>query len=63
MASENNRPQWGGRWWVLLLIAIVLAVVILLVLLPRPLAWVSPPPTPLPYTPAPGLYQIPTVSP
>ncbi len=57
---ESDRGQWGGRQWVLAAVAVVLAVLIMVVVLQRPLAWVTPAPTPLPWTAQPGLYVIPT---
>lgn len=61
--QESDKLRWGGWLWMVALIAFLLTVIILLILFPRPLAWTSPPPTSAPWTPRPGLYEIPTVPP
>jgi hypothetical protein len=62
-AEKSDNERWGGRLWVVTLVALALAAVIILILWPRPLAWESAPPTESPWTPRPGLYEIPTVPP
>lgn len=62
-SREPANLQWGGQLWMLALIAVVLAGVILLVVIPRPLAWESPLPTPSPGEANPGLFVIPTITP
>ncbi len=61
-----NPANWGGRLWLMAAIAVGLAVLVLLLLLafwPQSLAWYSQPPTGVPWTAAPGVYQIPTPAP
>jgi hypothetical protein len=62
--DESNTPKvnWGGKLWLLAVIAIVLTIVVVVVLIPRPLAYISPAPTAAPWTAAPDLYAIPTVA-
>ena len=62
-ARDSQTTRWGGRLWLLAVIAIVLTVLIIAVLIPRPLAYISPEPTAAPWTAAPGLYAVPTVVP
>jgi len=59
----SEQVQWGGRIWLIALIAVVVAILILVGIWPRSFAWTSPTPTPVPWTQAPGLYHIPTVTP
>jgi hypothetical protein len=60
---KSTKVNWGGKLWLLALIAIVLTILIVVVLIPRPLAYISPAPTAAPWTAAPGLYTIPTITP
>jgi hypothetical protein len=60
-APKWTKSTWGGRLWLLAAIAIVLAILVVVVLMPRPLAYIAPVPTAVPWTAAPGLYSIPTV--
>jgi len=62
-APKSTKVNWGGKLWLLAVIAIVLTIVIVAVLIPRPLAYITPDPTEAPWTAAPGLYTIPTVVP
>lgn len=61
--QSSEQVRWGGRIWLIALIAVVLAVLILAGIWPRSFAWASPTPTPAPWTYAPGLYHIPTITP
>ncbi len=61
-APKSEKTSWGGRLWLLAAIAIVVAILILVVIIPRPLAYIAPGATPPPWTAAPGLYTIPTVT-
>jgi len=63
--DEPNATKfnWGGKLWLLAVIAVVLTILVVAVLIPRPLAYISPPPTAPPWTAAPDLYVIPTVVP
>ena len=58
-----TKVNWGGKLWLLAVIAVVLTILVVAVLIPRPLAYISPPPTAAPWTAAPDLYTIPTVVP
>jgi hypothetical protein len=65
-SAEPGPVKWGGRLWILALVAIAIVILVLVAFWafwPHPLAWQSPPPTELPWTAAPGLYQIPTPGP
>ena len=62
-AREKHSTNWGGWLWLVAVVAIVLAVVVLVVITPRPLAYISPVPTAIPWTAAPGMYIIPTPAP
>ena len=62
-APKSTKVNWGGKLWLLAVIAIVLTILIVAVLIPRPLAYISPPSTAAPWTEAPGLYVIPTITP
>lgn len=61
-ANQERRGYWLSLA-VLFVLAVVLTIVIVLAIWPRTFAWTSPLPTPVPWTQAPGMYQIPTVTP